>query len=101
VYRRWFKVASLVGVSAASAFLLGPLVGAVLIFLTDTPLATLNVIAGVVYALALPFVALVTAYVYFDARTRVELQAAPGPDELPAEIEVTARADHPGTVADK
>jgi hypothetical protein len=101
VYRRWFKVASLVGVSAASAFLLGPLVGAVLIFLTDTPLATLNVIAGVVYALALPFVALVTAYVYFDARTRVELQAPPGPDELPAEIEVTARADHPGTVADK
>ncbi|HWB56370.1 MAG TPA: hypothetical protein VG479_05485 [Gaiellaceae bacterium] len=101
VYRHWFKVASLVGVSAASAFLLGPLLGAILIFVTDTPLATLNVIAGVVYALALPFVALVTAYVYFDARTRVALQARSGPDELPAEVEVTARADHPGTVADK
>ena len=90
VYRRWFKVASLVGVSAASAFLLGPLLGAILIFLTDTPLATLNVIAGVVYALALPFVALVTAYMYFDARTRVELEAGPDADELPAEIEVSA-----------
>jgi hypothetical protein len=90
VYRRWFKVASLVGVSAATAFLLGPLFGAALIFLTDTPLATLNVIAGVVYALALPFVALVTAYMYFDARTRVEREPAPGADELPAEIEVSA-----------
>ena len=90
VYRRWFKVASLVGVSAASAFLLGPLLGAILIFLTNTPLATLNVIAGVVYALALPFVALVTAYMYFDARTRFELEAEPGADELPAEIEVSA-----------
>ncbi len=90
VYRRWFKVASLVGVSAASAFLLGPLLGAILIFLTATPLATLNVIAGVVYALALPFVALVTAYMYFDARARVELEAGPDVDELPAEIEVSA-----------
>ena len=90
VYRRWFKVASLVGVSAASAFLLGPLLGAILIFLTATPLATLNVIAGIVYALALPFVALVTAYMYFDARTRVELEPEPDADELPAEIEVSA-----------
>ena len=30
----------------------------------------MNVIAGVVYALAMPFVALTTTYVYFDARSR-------------------------------
>ena len=56
--------------------------------MTETPLAFLNVIAGIVYALAMPFVALVTSYVYFDARTRVELEAVERPDELPAEIQL-------------
>jgi hypothetical protein len=41
-----------------------------------------------VYALTMPFVALVTAYMYFDARTRHELEPADEPDELPAEIEL-------------
>ena len=66
----------------------GPLLGAILIFVTDTPLAFINVIAGIVYALAMPFVALVTAYVYFDARTRVELDPVERPDVLPAEIQL-------------
>ena len=39
----------------------------------------LNVVAGVVYALAMPFVALTTAYVYFDARVREELPAEAAP----------------------
>ena len=52
----------------------GPLLGALLIFVSDAPLALLNLVAGIVYALALPFVALVTAYVYFDARVREELE---------------------------
>jgi hypothetical protein len=86
VSRRWIRVASLVGTSAALALLAGPLLGAILIFLTDTPLGTLNIVAGVVYALAMPFVALVTAYVYFDARTRVELEPVERVAELPAEI---------------
>jgi hypothetical protein len=83
---RWIRVASLVGVSGALALAAGPLLGAILIFLSDTPLATLNLVAGVVYALAMPFVALVTAYVYFDARTRVELEPVERVSELPAEI---------------
>ena len=74
------------GVSAALALLAGPLLGAILIFLTDTPLALLNVVAGVVYALAMPFVALVTAFVYFDARARLELEPVEHVSELPAEI---------------
>ena len=52
------------------------------------PFAFLNIVAGVVYALALPFVALVTAYVYFDARARGELEPVQ-PPELPAEIELS------------
>jgi hypothetical protein len=85
---RWIRVGSLVGVSGAVALLLGPLLGAILIFVTDLPLAMLNIVAGVVYALAMPFVALVTAYVYFDARARLELEPVERVSELPAEIAV-------------
>jgi hypothetical protein len=84
---RWLRVASLVGVGAAIAIVAGPFVGALLILVTAAPLVLLNVVAAVVYALAMPFVALLTSYVYFDARARVELEAADEqPDELPAEI---------------
>jgi len=85
----WFRVASLVGVGAVLVFAIGPLLGAILILLTDTPLALLNVVAGVVYALAMPFVALATTYVYADARVRHELAAERGPAVLPPEIELT------------
>jgi hypothetical protein len=85
---RWLRTASLVGLSAAISLGLGPLLGALLIFVVDAPLATLNIVAGIVYAAALPFVGLVTAYVYFDARTRVELEPVVDESELPAEIEL-------------
>jgi len=89
VRMRWIRVGSLVGVSAGIALLAGPLLGAILIFLTNTPLAFLNVVAGVVYALAMPFVALVTSYVYFDSRARVELEPVEHVSVLPAEIQLT------------
>jgi hypothetical protein len=79
-----------VGVSAALALAVGPFLGAVLIFVTAAPLALLNVVAGVVYALAMPFVALVTTYVYVDARARGELEAVEEPGPLPAEIRLTS-----------
>ena len=65
--------------------------GALLILVTDAPPVLLNVIAGVVYALAMPFVALTTAYVYFDRRTRSELEPEreSHPSELPAEIQLS------------
>jgi hypothetical protein len=90
VRHRWLRVASLVGVSAVVALAAGPLLGAVLIFLTDASLPLLNLVAGVVYAAAMPFVALTTSYVYFDARTRHVLEPADEPDELPAEIQVVS-----------
>ena len=85
---RWFRVASLVGVGLVLALALGPLVGALLILLTDAPLALLNVVAGVVYALAMPFVAITTTYVYFEARVRAELEPREAHADLPAEIEL-------------
>ena len=85
---RWFHVASLVGAGATLAILAGPFLGALLIILTSAPPAWLNLVSGIVHALALPFVALTTCYVYFDARTRHELDAADEPRELPAEIQL-------------
>jgi hypothetical protein len=84
---RWWRTASLVGVGAAISLGAGPLLGALLIFVVDWPLAMLNLVAAVVYVAALPFVALVTAYVYFDARARLELEPTPDRRDLPAEID--------------
>jgi hypothetical protein len=87
---RWLRVASLVGLGALLALAVGPFIGALLILLTDAPLALLNVVAGVVYALTMPFVALMTAYVYFDSRVRAELEPRDAPGEVPAEIELSS-----------
>jgi hypothetical protein len=86
VQGRWLKVASLIVAEGALAVVVGPLLGAILILATDAPFWLVNVVAGVVYAVTMPFVALVTAYVYFDARVRVELEGEQRPAQLPAEI---------------
>jgi hypothetical protein len=86
---RWLKVASLIVAGGALALVAGPLLGVALILATDVPFWLVNVIAGVVYAVAMPFVGLTTAYVYFDTRTRDELEAESEPSELPAEIELS------------
>jgi hypothetical protein len=88
VHGRWLRVASLVGVGTLLGLLVGPLLGALLIILTSAPFALLNIVAGIVYVLALPFVALVASYVYFDARARYELDRAEEHEELPAEYEL-------------
>ncbi len=85
---RWFRVATLVGVGGVLALAAGPLLGALLILLTNAPLPLLNVVSGVVYALAMPFVALATTYVYADARAREELEPKERPKLLPAEAEL-------------
>jgi hypothetical protein len=86
---RWFRVASLVGIGTLLGLAAGPFFGALLILATDLPLALLNVVAGVVYALVLPFVALTTTYVYFDARVRDVLEPRRAVEALPAEIELS------------
>jgi hypothetical protein len=86
VHRRWLKVASLITLVGALAFALGPIIGVVLILATDAPFWIVNVVAGLIYALTMPFVALTTTYAYFDARVRVELAEETYQAELPAEI---------------
>jgi hypothetical protein len=88
VHRRWLRVASLVGFGALLALVAGPLIGALLILVTDAPLALMNILAGIVYALAMPFVALVTTYLYFDTRVREQLEPRVA-ETLPTEIDLT------------
>jgi hypothetical protein len=87
---RWLKVASLIVAGGALVLALGPLLGALLILVTNAPFWLVNVVAGVVYAVTMPIVALATAYAYFDARVRVELEGEHHPAELPAEIGLSA-----------
>jgi hypothetical protein len=89
VRQAWLKVASLTVLGAAIILVAGPLVGALLIILTNAPLWVLDLVAGVVYAVTMPFVALTTAYVYFDMRTRDQLAPEHEAGELPAEIDLS------------
>jgi hypothetical protein len=50
-----------------------------------------NVVAGAIYAVTMPFVGLTTAYVDFDARVRTELAGEGVPAQLPAEISLSCR----------
>ena len=84
---QWLKVGTLVVVAGAIAIVAGPLIGALLILLVDAPFALVNVIAGLVYAVAMPFVGIATTYVYYDSLVREQLaEAEPAPRELPAEV---------------
>jgi len=84
----WLKIGSLAVAGAALAVLIGPLLSAVLIFATRAPLAWVNLVSGIVYASTMPFVALVTVYVYFDMRVREHLATQTESDRLPAEVEL-------------
>jgi len=87
---RWLKVTSLIVAGGAFVLVLGPLVGALLILGTTAPLWLVNIVAGAIYAVTMPFVALTTAYVYFDTRVRSELADQGAPARLPAEISLSS-----------
>jgi hypothetical protein len=84
---QWFKVGTLVVVASVIAIAAGPFLGALLILLVDAPFGLVNVLSGLVYAVAMPFVGIATTYVYYDTLVRESLEQAEAPPaELPAEI---------------
>jgi len=89
VRQAWLKVGTLAIVGGALALAAGPFIGALLIFVTSIPLSFINLIAGLVYAVTMPFVAIATTYVYFDTRVRDELAPDHELRELPAEIQLS------------
>jgi hypothetical protein len=84
----WFRVALFTVIVAGVGLALGPFVGGLLLLATNATFNVVNLIAALVYTVAMPFVAIATTYLYFDLKTRRVLEArelAIG-TELPAEI---------------
>jgi hypothetical protein len=87
VRHQWLKVGTIVVVASALAIAAGPLLGALLILLVGAPFELVNIVAAVVYVVAMPFVGIATTYVYFDTLARERFkEASPIAAELPAEI---------------
>ena len=67
------KTVLLLAGSIALAGAVGPLLGTLLILLTGAPFPLANIVAGVTYAVLMPYVGLTMAYLYWDARIRRDL----------------------------
>ena len=68
----------------------GPLLGTILILVTGAPFPLANIVAGLTYAVLMPYVGLSIAYLYFDARIRQQLareNVPAAPQIEPAEID--------------
>ena len=86
VRRQWLKVGTLVVAAALISIVAGPFIGALLLFVPGAPVELVNMVAGLVYAVAMPFVGLTTTYVYYDTFVRERLDQTTAPaGELPAE----------------
>ena len=82
----WWRTAS-IALVAVAALLTGPVVGVLALLATGASFDLVNMIAALVYVVALPYAALVTAYLHLDllARPRpAELQVEPEAGEAPA-----------------
>ncbi len=89
VRRHWVKVVVLIALTNGLVLAIGPLLGAALILGTPLPFGVSNAVAGVVYALFVPVVALNTVYVYADVLVRDELEPrVEKSPELPAEASI-------------
>ena len=79
----WWRVASISFVLLLWLVVTGPLVGMLVIFVTDAPLATINFFAALLFALVLPLVATALTLLYLDLEVRRDSKD-PAPGMLPA-----------------
>ena len=75
VRRQWWRTAALTVFVTGFALLLGPFVGALLLFVTPASFDVVNLASDLVYVFALPFAAIATTYLYFDLLSRQERPA--------------------------
>ena len=80
---RVLAISALVNVTA---FLLGPIVGVAVLFLTSGSLSLINLISSLVYAFVVPYAAIAMTLLFYDLRRR---QAG----EQPAALQTSPRAD--------
>jgi hypothetical protein len=83
---RVLAISALVNVTA---FLLGPIAGVVVLFLTSSSLAVINLISSLVYAFVVPYAGIALTLLFFDLRKR---QAG----EVPAASPVSPQTGYEG-----
>ena len=74
---QWPFTARLTVVLVGTTLTLGPIVGFALIFLTDLPLALINVAGSIVYALVVPYTALALSLLLLELRRRRDVTELP------------------------
>lgn len=84
---RLWRSAGLLLLAAVVPALAGPLLGTLLLIAGELPFAVVNLVSSLVYAVAMPFAAIATTYLYFDLCVRMQLEPIrSGPAVFPAEI---------------
>jgi hypothetical protein len=78
---RVFAITALVNVTA---FLLGPIVGVLFLFLTSSSLAVIDIISSLVYAVVMPYAGIAIALLFYDLRRRHAEAPAVSPAAIPA-----------------
>lgn len=73
---RWFRTAWAALVINLVAVVLGPLVGLLLLFVTDIPLVAVNMFGALMYALVVPYAAIATSYLYLSNSERAAAREA-------------------------
>jgi hypothetical protein len=64
------RVLAIAGCINVTAYLLGPIVGIIFLFLTPSSLALINVISSLVYIVVMPYVGIALALLFYDLRQR-------------------------------
>lgn len=72
VKRREIRVFAITALVNVTAFLLGPIVGVLVLFLTSSSLAVIDVISSLVYAVVMPYAGIAIALLFYDLRRRAE-----------------------------
>jgi hypothetical protein len=82
---RMVRVLAITALINVTAFLLGPVVGVLVLFLTSSSLAVINVVSSLVYVIVMPYVGIALALLFYDLRGReAERRAlAPGVSAAP------------------
>jgi hypothetical protein len=83
----WWRAASMLLFVILIALLLGPLIGTLLLFVTNASFNFINIVSGLIYVVVLPYAAIASTYLYFDLRVakRHEAETAQEGDILPVE----------------
>lgn len=76
--RRWWRTARLAALVSLLGSISGPLVGIVLLFVSDLPLGAINAVSSLVFVITMPFVGVAMALLYGDLAATEAVGPDPG-----------------------